>query len=244
MHKIEELSRLIESSQNICVFTGAGVSCASGIPDFRSADGLYNRSSGYKYSPEEIISHTFFVQNPEIFYDFYKNNMLYLDARPNSAHMYFADLERRGKNVSVVTQNIDGLHSLAGSKNVMEIHGSVLRNYCTRCAKPYSAEYIKSAEGVPRCKEDSAIIKPDVVLYEEPLDEAVVNRAIDAILNAELMIVAGTSLSVYPAASYLRFFRGNALVLINKSSTPYDNRADIVFHEDIIEVIKSLENIG
>ncbi len=239
--KAEKLKTIIENSKNICVFTGAGISCPSGIPDFRSADGLYNQKSGYNYRPEEIISHSFFVRNPELFYDFYKSKMLYPDALPNKAHKYFASLERMGKNVSVVTQNIDGLHQKAGSSRVYELHGSVLRNYCTKCGKSYSLEHIVNTKGVPRCTEDNAIIKPDVVLYEEPLDEAVIDGAINAISNADTLIVVGTSLVVYPAASFVRYYKGKNMVLINKSETSYDYLASIAINEDVVEVVEYLE---
>lgn len=240
MNKAEELKKIIEKSNNICVFSGAGISCPSGIPDFRSADGLYNNDSGFGFSPEEIISHTFFKEHTDLFYQFYKSKMVYPGARPNEAHRYFAGLEKQGKRVSVVTQNIDGLHNAAGSSEVYELHGSIFRNHCTKCGKFYPLEKIISSAEIPLCDDDNAVIKPDVVLYEEPLDDNVVNGAISAIASAKTVIVIGTSLAVYPAASFLKFFRGDNLVLINKSSTPYDSNADLVINDDIINVIKKL----
>lgn len=239
--KAEQLKKVIENSERICVFTGAGISCPSGIPDFRSADGLYNQKSGYNYSPEEIISHSFFVRNPDLFYDFYKSKMLYPNALPNKAHKYFADLEKQGKDVSIVTQNIDGLHQKAGSTKVFELHGSVARNYCTKCKKSYDLEYIAGSDGIPRCTVDNAIIKPDVVLYEEPLDGDVIEGAISAIVSAETLIVIGTSLVVYPAASFIRYYGGKNMILINKSRTSYDTLANIAINEDVVEVIDYLE---
>ena len=241
MEKSKELKEIIKNSKKICVFTGAGISCPSGIPDFRSADGLYNQKSGYNYSPEEIISHSFFVRNPDLFYDFYKSKMLYPNAQPNKAHRYFADLEKQGKDVSVVTQNIDGLHQKAGSSKVFELHGSVARNYCTKCKKSYSLEYIANSQSIPRCTEDKAIIKPDVVLYEEPLDGDVIEGAINAIMNADTLIVIGTSLVVYPAASFIRYYKGKNMILINKSKTSYDTIANMAINEDVIEVVEYLE---
>ena len=238
--KYELLKNMIEKSRRICVFTGAGISCPSGIPDFRSADGLYNRENKYRYSPEEIISHSFFYGHTDLFYDFYKSAMLYPDAKPNAAHLYFAELEQKGKDVTVVTQNIDGLHQAAGSKNVIELHGSVHRNYCTKCKKSFSLEYIKNSKGIPRCDCDSAVIKPDVVLYEEPLDPKAIEDAVSAVENADTLIVVGTSLVVYPAASFVRYFGGDNLVIINKSDTSLDKRASLVFNEDVTDVIKKI----
>ena len=238
--KYELLKNMIEKSRHICVFTGAGISCPSGIPDFRSADGLYNRESRYRYSPEEIISHSFFYGHTDLFYDFYKSAMLYPDAKPNAAHLYFAGLEQKGKDVTVVTQNIDGLHQAAGSQNVIELHGSVHRNYCTKCKKSFSLEYIKNSKGIPRCDCDSAVIKPDVVLYEEPLDPKAIEAAVSAVENADTLIVVGTSLVVYPAASFVRYFGGYNLVIINKSDTSLDKRASLIFNEDVTDVIKKI----
>lgn len=239
--KYEKLKTMIDESRNLCVFTGAGISCPSGIPDFRSADGLYNRETNYTFSPEQIISHSFFLEHTQMFYDFYKSAMLYPDAKPNKAHLYFAKLEETGKNVTVVTQNIDGLHQAAGSKNVVELHGSVHRNFCTKCKKSFPLEFITQSKGIPLCDECGAVIKPDVVLYEEPLDESVIDRAVSAIENADTLLVIGTSLVVYPAASFVRYFKGDKLVLINKSETSFDRYASLTFNEDVIDVIKRIE---
>ncbi|MGN0558053.1 MAG: NAD-dependent protein deacylase [Acutalibacteraceae bacterium] len=240
MQKINELKRMINESKSICVFTGAGISCPSGIPDFRSADGLYNQKSNTGYTPEQIISHSFFVSHTDMFYEFYKSKMIYENAQPNIAHKYFADLEKQGKSVSVVTQNIDGLHQKAGSKNVLELHGSIYRNYCVKCGAFYGLEAVVSQKGVPVCSKCGGVIKPQVVLYEEPLDEKTINSALNAIENADLMIVIGTSLTVYPAASYIRFFRGNNLVLINKTKTTQNQIADLEIYDDVANVINQL----
>lgn len=240
MDKYEQLKQIIKNSSSIVVFTGAGISTASGIPDFRSSNGLYNEKGNTRYTPEEIISHSFFMNNTEEFYSFYKSKMMYLDAKPNLAHQYFANLGK-SKQVVVVTQNIDGLHTLAGSKCVYEIHGSIHRNYCERCHAFYDADYVKYFEGiVPRCKKCGGIIKPDVVLYEESLDSDIIQRSIAAISSCETLIVIGTSLVVYPAASFVRYFHGKNLVLINKSSTDFDGDCDLVIHDDIINVIKKI----
>ena len=212
---IAALREILKNSRNLCVFTGAGISVPSGIPDFRSADGLYNQESGLNIPPEQIISHSFFVRHPKEFYDFYKSKMLYPKAQPNTAHRYFAALEQNGKCVSIVTQNIDGLHQKAGSSRVYEIHGSVLRNFCMQCGAKYSVDIVSDSEGIPLCKKCGGMIKPDVVLYEEPLDEQVVAGAVRAIEEADTMLVIGTSLVVYPAASYIRFFGGDNLIIIN-----------------------------
>ena len=235
-----QLKAFIESAEKICVFTGAGISCPSGIPDFRSADGLYNEKTKWNYPPEEIISHTFFMEHTDMFYEFYKSKMIYPGAKPNAAHIYFAELEKTGKKVSVVTQNIDGLHQAAGSSEVIELHGSVHRNYCTKCGKFYDAKAIVSDEGVPYCS-CGGIIKPDVVLYEEPLDEKSVMQAAKVISEADLLIIVGTSLAVYPAASYIRYFRGDKMVLINKTSTSYDGMADLAIYDDVINVVNGLK---
>ena len=237
MTQYEQLKKIISESKKIVVFTGAGISVPSGIPDFRSADGLYNEQTG-SISPEQIISHSFFIKNPKMFYEFYGKKMVYPNAKPNEAHIYFASLP----NVSaVVTQNIDGLHQAAGSKRVFELHGSVLRNYCMKCHKFYDISQIDVTK--PSYCECGGMIKPDVVLYEEPLDERVVYPAIDAIAEADTLIVVGTSLVVYPAASYLQFFKGKHLILINKSSTSYDSSAELVFNEDVIQVIEKIKSI-
>ena len=236
--KWEELKQWIEESGNIVFFGGAGVSTESGIPDFRSVDGLYNQS--YKYPPETIISHSFYQRNPEEFYRFYRDRMLFPDAKPNLAHRALAKLEQEGKLKAVITQNIDGLHQLAGSKEVLELHGSVHRNYCTRCGEFYDLAAILKMEGVPKCS-CGGTIKPDVVLYEEGLDDEVVTGAINAISTADMLIIGGTSLVVYPAAGLVRYFRGNRLVLINKSSTGMDGAADLVIREKIGEVFSQLD---
>lgn len=236
--KINELQSIIDNSKHIVFFTGAGVSTGSGIPDFRSQDGLYNQK--YSLPPEEIISHHYFEENPEEFFKFYKDKMLYLDAKPNIVHTFIAECENKGKSLGVVTQNIDGLHTAAGSKHVYEIHGSVLRNYCEKCHKFFSAEYIKNSKGIPTCDKCGGIIKPDVVLYEEGLSEPVLNGAIAAIQSADTMIVLGTSLVVYPAAGLLRYFGGKNLVLINRDATPYDNAADLVINTTFENVFPKL----
>lgn len=236
--KINELQSIIDQAKHIVFFTGAGVSTGSGIPDFRSQDGLYNMQ--YDLPPEEIISHHYFEENPEEFYRFYKNKMLYLDAKPNIVHTFIAACEQKRKSLGVVTQNIDGLHQAAGSKKVYEIHGSVLRNYCEDCHKFFPATYIKNSQGVPRCDRCGGIIKPDVVLYEEGLSEAVLSGAIAAIQSADVLIVLGTSLVVYPAAGLLRYFGGKHLVLINKDATPYDNAADLVINTTFDQVFPYL----
>ncbi len=228
------LQNIIEQSENIVFFGGAGVSCESGIPDFRSTDGLYNQT--YRWPPEEILSHHFFEEQPEEFYRFYRDKMLYPDAKPNAAHLALARLEQAGKLKAVVTQNIDGLHQAAGSKNVLELHGSVHRNHCARCGKAYTLADILSSQGVPRCT-CGGVIKPDVVLYEEPLDEATMNASLQAIRRADLLIVGGTSLNVYPAAGLLRFYRGSALVVINKTPTPADTDASLVIQDAIGDVL-------
>lgn len=238
--KISKLKQMIESSKKICVFTGAGISCPSGIPDFRSADGIYNEKTGNMYSPEQIISHTVFMKEPELFFDFYKSKMLYPDAGPNDAHKYFAGLEKKGKEVCVVTQNIDGLHQAGGSTDVVELHGSVHRNYCMKCGAFYDMKYVKDQPGVPKCS-CGGIVKPDVVLYEEPLDETASLKAIQKISECDTLIIIGTSLIVYPAASYVRYFRGKNLVLINKSSTPFDSSTDLAIYDDVVNVVHELE---
>lgn len=231
------LQEIIDESKNIVFFGGAGVSTESGIPDFRSVDGLYNQK--YDYPPEEILSHTFFLNKTDEFYRFYRDKMLALDAKPNAAHIKLSQLEKAGKLSAVVTQNIDGLHQLAGSKNVFELHGSVHRNYCTKCHKSFSAQFIKDSVDVPKC-ECGGIIKPDVVLYEEGLDDLTVNGAIDAIRQADCLIVAGTSLNVYPAAGFIRYFNGKHFVLINKSATSADKYADLVIHDSVGKILSQI----
>lgn len=233
-----ELQQIIDSSNKIVFFGGAGVSTESGIPDFRSVDGLYNQK--YDYPPEEILSHTFFCKHTEYFYNFYREKMLRLNAKPNTAHLKLAELERAGKLTAVVTQNIDGLHQAAGSKNVFELHGSVHRNYCMSCNKQFDAEYILNSKGIPKCH-CGGTIKPDVVLYEEGLDSSCVNGALSAISNADCLIVAGTSLNVYPAAGFIKYFGGEHFVLINRDKTPADNWADLVIHGNVGEVLSKIE---
>ena len=235
--KISKLRAMIDGSYNIVFFGGAGVSTESGIPDFRSTSGLYNQS--YSYPPETIISHTFFMNNTAEFYRFYKEKMVCLDAKPNAAHLKLAELESKGKLKAVVTQNIDNLHQMAGSKCVFELHGSVFRNYCMRCRKAYSAEYIMKSDGVPKC-DCGGTIKPDVVLYEEPLDSKMIEGSIRAIQNADMLIVGGTSLVVYPAAGLLQYYKGNKLVLINKTELPQENKAALVIHGKIGEVLSQI----
>ena len=235
--KIQKLKQWIEESNRIVVFTGAGVSTESGIPDFRSVDGLYSQK--FEHPPETIISHSFYERNPEYFFRFYREKMLPLGFEPNIAHNMFARWEQQGKMLAVVTQNIDGLHQKAGSKRVYELHGSVLRNYCTRCGKFHSAEFVKDSTGVPRCG-CGGIVKPDVVLYEESLDGGTIENSVAAIQNADLLLVAGTSLTVYPAAGFVNYYRGNRLVLINRDATPYDHYADLVIHDSLGKVLSKL----
>lgn len=232
------LSTLIQTHHNIVFFGGAGVSTASNIPDFRSAKGLYSMRLKKNFTPEELVSHTFFVRYPEDFFEFYKEHLIYPEAKPNDCHIALAKLEEMGKLKAIVTQNIDGLHQVAGSKCVYELHGSVHRNYCQDCGAFYDAKYIRAYEGIPKCEKCGGVIKPDVVLYEEALDDDVLKGAINAISNADMLIVGGTSLIVYPAAGLLRYFRGDKLVLINKSDTSADASADLVIHDDIGGVMK------
>lgn len=238
MEKIKKLQEMIDTSNRIVFFGGAGVSTESGIPDFRSQDGLYNQS--YDYPPERILSHTFFYFRPDIFYKFYREKMLYLDAKPSRPHKFLVELEQSGKLSAIITQNIDGLHQAAGSTNVYELHGSVLRNYCLKCHKFYSAEEIKNSKGIPQCT-CGGLIKPDVVLYEEGLDDSIIRKTIQAISDADMIIVGGTSLNVYPAAGFIDYFQGNKLVLINKTSTPYDEQADLVIHDSLGDVFSKIK---
>ena len=237
MEEIRKFQQMIDESRNIVFFGGAGVSTESNIPDFRSEDGLYNMK--YKYPPETIISHTFFLRNPEEFYRFYKDRMLCLDAEPNPAHRKLAELEQAGKLSAVVTQNIDGLHQKAGSRTVYELHGSIHRNYCMECGKFYDAEYVKNSEGIPRCS-CGGMIKPDVVLYEEGLDTKTIQNSVEAIAHADMLIIGGTSLVVYPAAGFIDYFRGKYLVLINKADTGRAVRADLVIREPIGKVMEQI----
>ena len=236
MEEIEKLRGMIKNSDKIVFFGGAGVSTESGIPDFRSVDGLYNQQ--WDYPPETILSHSFFMKKTEDFYRFYRAKMLCPNAEPNAAHLKLAQLEREGKLTAVVTQNIDGLHQAAGSKKVYELHGSVLRNYCMKCGKFHSVEFIMNSTGVPTC-ECGGVVKPDVVLYEEGLDDSVVNGAVNAIAEADTLIIAGTSLNVYPAAGLVRYFRGNDLVIINMSPTGMDSSADLLICGRIGEVLSA-----
>lgn len=237
MQQIEQLRKLIEESENIVFFGGAGVSTESGIPDFRSVDGLYNQQ--YDYPPETILSHSFYRRNPEEFYRFYRAKMLCPGAKPNAAHLKLAEWEKAGKLKAVITQNIDGLHQAAGSKVVLELHGSVLRNYCERCGKFYDEDYILHTQGVPTC-DCGGNIKPDVVLYEEGLDENTLRDAIHYISQADVLIVGGTSLAVYPAAGLLDYYQGNKLVLVNKTPTPRDSIADLIVQGSIGEIFSQL----
>lgn len=235
--EIAKLQEIIDDSENIVFFGGAGVSTESGIPDFRSADGIYHQQ--YRYSPEQIVSHSFFVRNTEAFYEFYKDKMMFLEAKPNAAHLKLAQLEAEGKLKAVITQNIDGLHQAAGSKTVWELHGSIHRNYCQKCEKFYDASYVKHADGVPRC-ECGGLIKPDVVLYEEGLDPGVIDHSIRAIREADTLIIGGTSLVVYPAAGFIDYFRGKHLVVINKSATAKEVCAELTIAAPIGEVMKGI----
>ncbi len=239
---IQQLKKWIDESDNIVFFGGAGVSTESGIPDFRSEQGIYNTIHKYKYRPEEILSHSFFISHTDIFYDFYKSTMLYEDAEPNAAHKALAKLEEMGKLKAIVTQNIDGLHQKAGSKVVYEVHGTVLKNYCRKCGEPYDLDYIVHSDGIPKCEKCGGVVKPDVVLYEEGLDNMTVNASIRAISDADVLIIGGTSLNVYPAASFVQYYRGSKLVLINMSETPYDGRADLLIHDSIGKVLGAVVN--
>lgn len=238
---LQKLRQIIEESSNIVFFGGAGVSTESSIPDFRSETGIYNTIKDYGFPPETMLSHSFFQRNPEQFYNYYKKNLVYRDAGPNPAHFALAELERGGKLKAVVTQNIDGLHQKAGSINVIELHGSVLRNHCVECLKEYGLDYVMDSPGpIPLCSQCSGIVRPDVVLYEEELDTAVINSALQYISQADTLIVGGTSLVVYPAAGLVQYFKGNRLVLINKSATQYDHKADLVINESIGKVLGSI----
>ena len=237
--KIVKLQELIDQHDNIVFFGGAGVSTESGIPDFRSQDGLYHQK--YDFPPETILSHTFFLNHPEEFYKFYRDKMLCDTAKPNAAHLKLAELEEAGKLKAVITQNIDNLHQMAGSKNVLELHGSVYRNYCMKCGASCDTELVRKSSGVPRCEKCGGMIKPDVVLYEESLNEKVLDGAIRSIAAADLLIVGGTSLAVYPAAGLLQYFQGDALVLINKGATPMDKNADLLIQQPIGQVLGSIK---
>ena len=237
MSNIEKFLEMVQESDNIVFFGGAGVSTESGIPDFRSVDGLYNQK--YDYPPETILSHTFYMRHTEEFYRFYRDKMLCLDAKPNVTHQKLAELEAAGKVKAVITQNIDGLHQMAGSKNVLELHGSIHRNYCMRCGKAYGLEAVADAAGIPRCS-CGGTIKPDVVLYEEGLNQQTLEDAVFYISHADVLIIGGTSLAVYPAAGLIDYYRGNKLVLINKSTTPMDGRADLLIQAGLGEVFSQI----
>ena len=239
MTALEQLNEWVKASDNIVFFGGAGVSTESGIPDFRSVDGLYNQK--YDYPPETILSHTFYRRKPEEFFRFYRDKLICTDAKPNKAHLTLARLEEMGKLKAVITQNIDGLHQAAGSKEVLELHGSTLRNYCENCGKFFDINYISDSEGVPKCDECGGPVKPDVVLYEEGLDNNVMSKSLRYIENADILIIGGTSLAVYPAAGLIDYYRGNKLVLINKSQTPMDSKADLVINDSIGKVFSSLD---
>ena len=237
MNAMEQLKTWIDGSDNIVFFGGAGVSTESGIPDFRSEDGLYRQQ--YQYPPETIISHSFYMKNPEEFYRFYKNKMIFEDAKPNPAHLALARLEKQGKLKAVITQNIDGLHQAAGSREVLELHGSIHRTYCTRCGKFYGLDVVTKSDGVPKCS-CGGMVKPDVVLYEEGLDQETLQKAVYYISHADMLIVGGTSLTVYPAAGLIDYYRGRKLVLINKTVTPMDSQADLVINDKLGEVLGSV----
>ncbi len=239
MDDIVKLADILHKSKNIVFFGGAGMSTESGIPDFRSSKGLYNQKLGRQFSPEEMVSHSFFLDHTEEFYSFYREHLIYPQARPNDGHKALAQLERQGKLKAVITQNIDGLHQLAGSTNVIELHGSVLRNYCMECHEAYDAAYVVEHRPVPCCKACGGIVKPDVVLYEEPLDNELLEKAVRAIGEADTLIIGGTSLVVYPAAGLIKYFRGQNLVIINKDTTKADEDADLVIHDSIGKVLKS-----
>ena len=237
--KIEELQKIIDEAQNIVFFGGAGVSTESNIPDFRSQDGLYNQK--YKYPPETIVSHSFFMRRTEDFYEFYRDKMIYPEAKPNAAHLKLAELEKAGKLKAVVTQNIDGLHQMAGSRRVLELHGSIHRNYCMKCGEFYDLDYLVKADGVPKCSKCGGTVKPDVVLYEEGLDSRIINESVQAIREADTLIVGGTSLNVYPAASFIDYFNGKNLVVINKSETARSVAATLIITEPIGEVLGQIQ---
>lgn len=241
--KTKQLKEILDNSENIVFFGGAGVSTASGIPDFRSSDGLYNEKLDINFTPEQLVSHSFFTHYPEEFYEFYKDKLVYPEAKPNGCHKALAKLEDEGKLSAVVTQNIDGLHQEAGSKNVYELHGSIKRNHCTKCGKFFEEDAVLDADGIPVCDECGGIIKPDVVLYEEPLDPQTMSKAIEAISKADTLIVGGTSLVVYPAAGMINYFNGDNLVVINKTPTGADSNADLVIADDIAKVMAEATGI-
>lgn len=244
--EIEKLKKIIDEADSIVFFGGAGVSTESGIPDFRSEQGIYNTVKQFGAPPETILSHTYFMQHTKEFYDFYRTTMIYQDAKPNAAHLALAKLEQMGKLKAVVTQNIDGLHQVAGSRSVYEVHGTVHKNRCLKCGKFFTLDAVMNQSGVPKCDACGGVIKPEVVLYEEGLDEECINKSVNAIAKADVLIVGGTSLNVYPAASFVQYYRGDHLVLINKSETPYDKYANLLIHDSIGKVLSEavgLENV-
>lgn len=239
-NKIEQLKQILKESNNIVFFGGAGVSTESNIPDFRSSNGLFNEKLNITFTPEQLVSHSFYIKYPKEFFNFYKAKLIYPDAKPNGAHIALAKLEEIGKLKAVITQNIDGLHQVAGSKNVFELHGSVLRNYCVKCHAFYDEKFILESKGVPTCTKCGGNVKPDVVLYEEGLDDDIIRGSIDAISKADTLIIGGTSLVVYPAAGLINYFKGKNLVLINKSITSADSKADLVIHDSIGKVLSKV----
>jgi len=238
--EITKLKEIINESNNIVFFGGAGVSTESNIPDFRSENGIYNAVNQYGYPPETMLSHSFFISHTDVFFDYLRKNLIYTEAKPNNAHIGLAKLEKEGKLKAVVTQNIDNLHQMAGSKTVYELHGTLYKNYCTKCNKTFNIDYIMNKDGIPHCDKCNGIVRPDVVLYGEGLDDTTVYNAIMAIQKADVLIVGGTSLNVYPAAGLIDYYKGNKLVLINKSTTPYDKRANIIIRDSIGEVFKEI----
>lgn len=238
--EVEKLKKIIDESDNIVFFGGAGVSTESNIPDFRSENGIYNAVNQYGYPPETMLSHSFFVSKPDIFFEYLKKTLIYPDAKPNNAHIGLAKLEKMGKLKAVITQNIDNLHQDAGSKKVYELHGTLYKNYCVKCGKKFDIGYVMNSEGIPHCDKCGGIVRPDVVLYEEGLDSGTIYASVEAIQRADVLIVGGTSLNVYPAAGLIDYYKGNKLVLINKSTTPYDGRADLIIRESIGEVFKEV----
>ena len=240
--EIEQLTKILKESNNIVFFGGAGVSTESGIPDFRSSNGLFNEKLNVTFTPEQLVSHSFYIKYPQEFFNFYKAKLIYPESKPNDAHIALAKLEEMGKLKAVITQNIDGLHQAAGSKNVYELHGSVLRNYCVKCHAFYDEKFILESKGIPACTECNGVVKPDVVLYEEGLDDSTIRGAVHAISTADTLIIGGTSLVVYPAAGLIDYFRGKNLILINKSSTSADNKANLVINDSIGKVLREVVN--
>lgn len=238
--KIEKLTQIIKDSNNIVFFGGAGCSCESGIPDFRSSNGLFNQKLNVTFTPEQLVSHSFYMRYPEEFFNFYKGKLIYPEAKPNSGHLALAKLEEMGKLKAIITQNIDGLHQMAGSKNVFELHGSVNRNYCVKCHEFYDVKFILQSKGIPTCTKCGGTVRPDVVLYEEALDDNVIRGAVNAISKADTLIIGGTSLVVYPAAGLINYFKGKNLILINKSITSADNKAGLVINDDIGKVFNEV----